>query len=225
MRENEQDGDDARYSFQEIVEVVAGRSEIASIVGRRGAVVDKIRSEETGTWTYSVHILNTGISWYLRESELVTTGLSMARGHVHGGSSETVPTDTKVNRLPGWNSACGIVDVRLEPWLELADELERFVTFMHAAGMVPQQMTSSGERELVDVGESAVKRMRDAAAARWRFFFWKRWGMEGAFSPTLHTLYRHMAEGAFYPFDPSPQHDEMMRRLSSMSTKLRALMP
>jgi len=111
----------------------------------------------------------------------------------------------------------------LDPWLELADELEQFVQFMHAALLVPRRTKASGEIEFVDVGESAVARMRTSAARRWTFSAWKRWQMEDAIRMTIYTLYRKMADGAFYSSEGTPEHDEMMRRIGSMEGKMKEL--
>jgi hypothetical protein len=111
----------------------------------------------------------------------------------------------------------------LDPWLRLEDELEQFVQFMHAARLVPRRTTASGDVEFVDVGESAVARMRASAAKRWRFSAWRRWQMEGAIRMTIYTLYRKMADGAFYSSEGTPEHEEMMRRIGSMEGKLKEL--
>lgn len=116
-----------------------------------------------------------------------------------------------------------MADASLVPWLRLADELEQFVQFMHASRLVPQRTTDTGVVEFVDIGESAVARMRAAAAKRWWFSAFKRWQMEGAVRMTIYTLYRRMADGAFYSSEGTPEHDEMMRRISSMERRLKEL--
>jgi hypothetical protein len=74
------------------------------------------------------------------------------------------------------------MDARLKSWLELADELESFVEFMHRAQMVPQFSAPGGGLVFMDVGESALAKMRAAAVRPWRFDICRRWDMEGAFT-------------------------------------------
>ncbi|WP_425507592.1 Imm31 family immunity protein [Stenotrophomonas aracearum] len=81
------------FAFYEVVEVIAGRSMTGAIVGWRGAVLGMARNDETGTWSYSVHMMESGESWSLRESELIATGSHMTRGDFYDGSSIRVLTD------------------------------------------------------------------------------------------------------------------------------------
>lgn len=116
-----------------------------------------------------------------------------------------------------------MVDARLKPWMDLADELESFAEFMHAARMVPEVSTPAGGLKFMDVGEATVARMRAAAMEPWRFTLWKKWGMEGAFTSFYYTFHRLIAEGAFYGIDNARGDEEMMRRLSHMGAKLKKL--
>jgi hypothetical protein len=85
--------DDSLFEFYEVIEVVAGRPIIGVIVGRRGAVLGKAQNEETGAWSYSVSMLESGESWSLRENEIVSTGVHMTRRDFYDGSSVKVLSD------------------------------------------------------------------------------------------------------------------------------------
>lgn len=112
-----------------------------------------------------------------------------------------------------------MTDARLKPWLELADELEHFVRFMHAVGLVPQRTTAAGSAEYVDVGEAAIIQVRTSAARSLRLVICKKWEMEGAIRTSLHTLFRRISEGAFYGSEGTPEHREMMARLGNIEAR------
>lgn len=116
-----------------------------------------------------------------------------------------------------------IVDAHLNPWLEIADELERFVEFMHASSYVPRVSAPPGEVKYLDVGESAVAKMRAAAVRPWRFSICRRWDMEAAFAAFFYPFHRRISEGAFFHVEDSAWLDEMMRRLDRMYAMLKKL--
>ncbi len=74
------------FAFYDVVEVIGGRRNIASLVGRRGAVLGMAQSDD-GQWSYAVQMLDDGDGWTIPEAELKATGEAMCREDFYDGSS------------------------------------------------------------------------------------------------------------------------------------------
>lgn len=114
-------------------------------------------------------------------------------------------------------------DPRLQPWLDLADELDDLARFMHATGLTPRRVTKQGTVEFLDVGEAAAGRMRAVAAKRWTWFSCQRDRMQGEVRAELQTFYRWMSEGCFYNSEDTETGREMMTRLANIERKFKQL--
>jgi hypothetical protein len=82
----------AKFRFYEVVDILGGRAEIAQVIGCRGAVLGMSECDD-GRWIYSVSILETGESWVLDESELISTGTLMRREDFYDDSRFSVLVD------------------------------------------------------------------------------------------------------------------------------------
>ncbi|GAB2617437.1 hypothetical protein [Novilysobacter erysipheiresistens] len=112
---------------------------------------------------------------------------------------------------------------RLQPWLELADELDEFASFMHAADLAPRRATRDGPGEFLDVGAETANRMRAIAKKRWTWFSCQRDRMQGEVRAKLHTFHRWVSEGFFYGSEGTEAWREMMDRIDRIERRLDAL--
>lgn len=84
----------AKFSFYEVVEILPGRPVIATVVGRRGAILGRAQCDD-GRWVYTVHLLELGESWHMEEAELTSTGQAMTREDFYAGDSIAVEVDAE----------------------------------------------------------------------------------------------------------------------------------
>jgi hypothetical protein len=114
-------------------------------------------------------------------------------------------------------------DPRLQPWLELADELERLDRFMLEHDLVPTRAGPGGETEYLDAGASVAKRMYAIAANQWTWFGWKRDGIQGEVRARLHTFHRWIGEGFFFGCEDTEAGREMLARIEYIERKFKQL--
>lgn len=96
------------------------------------------------------------------------------------------------------------LDHRLQPWLEIANELESLNRFAHEAGLLKSY----------DFGAEAAQRMRTISANRWTWYGWKRDGMQSEVRMELRTFHRWNAEGFFYGFENIEAGREVLERIA-----------
>ena len=112
---------------------------------------------------------------------------------------------------------------RLIPWLEIADELEEFDRFMHAAGIdhLPRRI-EQGQIKFLDAGAIGARRMRAIAANRWTWFGWKRDQFEGIVEMELRTFHRWISEsGGESLYQETEAGREMLARIASIERKFK----
>lgn len=114
-------------------------------------------------------------------------------------------------------------DPRLQPWLDLAAELDALDGFMRQHNLAPTRVGPNGEIAFLDAGAAVAKRMHAIAMNQWTWYGWKRDGMMGEVRTKLLTFHRWIAEGFFFSVDETEAGREMLTRIESVERKFKQL--
>jgi hypothetical protein len=120
--------------------------------------------------------------------------------------------------------AMSAVDVRLEPWLRLADELQAFDEFMHRTSPALFEIRKSSSGRPFDAGTTAANRMRAVIANRWSWYGWKQDSLKGIVDMELRTFNRWIDDaGGEAAFQAKASDREMLRRIAHLETEFKRL--